>query len=92
MKRPTKGDRLRIKCGSTSEIFEETCYESRLDLTHVPYGMQIYIATSRDYQMNIQYWLVGIGGEELGASVVSISPTGVPDWKRVVFASLLPSS
>ena len=90
MKKPAKGDGLRIKCGSTSEIFEETCYESRLDLTRVPYVLQFDIATSNAYEMNVQYWLVSIGGEELGASVVSISPTGVPDWKLVVFSALIP--
>jgi hypothetical protein len=89
MKRPQKDDKLKIKCESTSEVFEETCYESRPDKAHLPYGLVFDIATKRDYQKHVQYWLVGEDGEELGTTVVSISPRP-SDWKRVVFSTIIP--
>jgi hypothetical protein len=93
MKRPQKGDSLKIKSDSTSEIIEETCSESRPDESCPPNGVEFVIVTKRDYQMHVQYWLIGDAGDELGASVVRVarSPT-LPGWKRIVFSTIIPSS
>ena len=90
MRRPQKGDKLKIKSEATSEVFEESCYDSRPDKDHLPYGLIFEIATKRDYQTYVQYWLVGEDGEELGTTAMSISP-GPAEWKRVVFSTIIPN-